>query len=449
MSGEILKKIIYISVVALVIGLGYGIYSYFSTSSPSAVTPNGAEGSSFPVSPGLSGPGRAGSNRASQTPSTSSGSGVISQTDKDIVQESSDSASTTSIRRNTTSSPRIITKDVVSGYVFVDKPSTPQDKSKQTFIRYMERGTGNVKEIDLRGKVPYRISNTTIPGIINSFWNFDGSKIIFRKLSEDNKIQNYYAFVNYSQSTSTGETIIGNLEISVLADNITQIAISPNKESAYYLTETLGGTIGLMSDFISKTAPKTKQSSNSLIKDWLVDWPKTNTIALSTKPSGEVEGYLYFLDLKNGSLEKILEKVTGLTALVNPSNQTLIYSQSTTGGILTYLYDYKNRRASLFSAQTLPEKCVWSKGDSDIIFCAVPSFIESGVYPDQWYQGTTSFEDEIWKINTKTGESEIIVGKKYFGLSGVDATQLSLSETENYIGFVNKKDSSLWTIQLK
>ena len=57
--------------------------------------------------------------------------------------------------------------------------------------------------------------------------------------------------------------------------------------------------------------------------------------------------------------------------------------------------------------ETLPEKCVWSKADASIFYCAVPENIPAdNIYPDVWYQGLMSFSDAIWKVNIKTGEEK-------------------------------------------
>ena len=92
---------------------------------------------------------------------------------------------------------------------------------------------------------------------------------------------------------------------------------------------------------------------------------------------------------------------------------------------------------------TLPEKCVFSKTDENKIYCAVPISMPSAKYPDEWYQGLISFSDNLWQINVNTGIAKIIFYKSDF-----DITNLFTDKNENYLFFTNKKDSTLWSLQI-
>ena len=99
--------------------------------------------------------------------------------------------------------------------------------------------------------------------------------------------------------------------------------------------------------------------------------------------------------------------------------------------------------------KTLPEKCVWGAG-SEVVYCAVPKSINQGEYPDSWYQGEISFSDAIWKIDVASGSTTMISDPTTVpGGEDVDAIKLSLDQNQNYLFFVNKKDSYLWELSLK
>ena len=87
---------------------------------------------------------------------------------------------------------------------------------------------------------------------------------------------------------------------------------------------------------------------------------------------------------------------------------------------------------------------------SDTIYCAIPKSITRGTYPDLWYKGETSFSDEIWKINVESGiTTKLINPITVIGGEEIDAIKLALDADENYLFFVNKKDSYLWKLELK
>ncbi|HEY4528044.1 MAG TPA: hypothetical protein VJL09_03310, partial [Candidatus Paceibacterota bacterium] len=60
----------------------------------------------------------------------------------------------------------------VAGAVFVKNPSTSSGQGK---IRYIDRETGHVFEMNPDGTDKTRISNTTIPGIFEVIWSPDGT----------------------------------------------------------------------------------------------------------------------------------------------------------------------------------------------------------------------------------------------------------------------------------
>jgi hypothetical protein len=80
----------------------------------------------------------------------------------------------------------------------------------------------------------------------------------------------------------------------------------------------------------------------------------------------------------------------------------------------------------------------------------VPKSIDTGSYPDTWYQGEVSFRDQIWKIDLKTGNGTMLVDPITISNGEeIDGTKLMMDDGENYLFFVNKKDSFLWEFSLK
>ena len=90
-------------------------------------------------------------------------------------------------------------------------------------------------------------------------------------------------------------------------------------------------------------------------------WPTKDNIALLTKPSAKTEGYLYFLNAKTGALTRILGETKGLTAVVSPDGEKIIFSGIYQNGTEAKIYNVKSKTVSELGFVTLADKCAWGK----------------------------------------------------------------------------------------
>jgi len=319
-----------------------------------------------------------------------------------------------------------LTQNAVSGASF-----------SSTTVRYVEKSTGHIYEIEPNGQNSGRLSNITILKTFESFWSADASKLILRYFEEGA----YPSVKTFSASLNASTTSTTTLQGIFLPSSATAVVVSPTEDKIFYLIPTKEGIAGITADFGNK-----KQSNllNIPFGEFNISWPSKYIIALLTKPSTEAEGYLYSLDPKTGKFEKIIGGIKGLTALVSPNGEKIIYSQSRRNGIETKIFTIKDKTSADFGLTTLPEKCVWSKSDKNIFYCPAPNNFPAGNYPDDWYQGLISFNDSIWQINLSTGETNILINE-----TNIDVINPFLSKDENYLIFTNKKDNTLWSLKLK
>ena len=154
---------------------------------------------------------------------------------------------------------------------------------------------------------------------------------------------------------------------------------------------------------------------------------------------------MFNLNIANGTLSKILGRVQGLTTLANKDGTSLLYGASLDNGPRLNIFNIKNHTSEDLGKYGLPEKCVWSS-DNINVYCAVPNTIVGNQYPDSWYQGVISFDDFFVKINTVTKESATLANSK--DEVPVDGTNLFLNKDESKLFFINKKDSTLWSLDL-
>ncbi len=322
-----------------------------------------------------------------------------------------------------------IIDEITNEYFFKLDTSNLQQTEKVGAIKYVEKATGHMYQIDLDKQIENKVSNSTIPQIHEVLFNNNAKSVIYRYLSEDQTISSYLATVGASSG-------------SFLPTNIIEVATSPNKDKFFYLIKNENGVYGSIRSFIDG---RTNSFFNSSFTEWLIDWSREDQILLTTKPSWSENGSVFALNIASGTMTKILGGIKGLTTISNKDNSLLLYSSSTNSGPKLNVFNVTKHSSLDLDTYGLADKCVWSL-DSINIYCAVPSKIIGNEYPDIWYQGLVSFDDFFVKINSETGEKETIADSTKE--VGVDAVRLFLDKEENILFFINKKDNTLWSLNV-
>jgi len=230
-----------------------------------------------------------------------------------------------------------------------------------------------------------------------------------------------------------------------LPQKISALTISPDKSKMFYLYPT-GSGVG--SIFANADGGKKTLIFESPLSEWLAAFADNKTIVLTTKPTAGAKGFSYFLNTSNGNLSKILGGQNGLTILVSPDKKLALYSESVSDSFRTKLYNLTEHRSTDSALQTLPEKCVWSKGGENL-YCAVPKVVPACAYPDCWYRGGIAFSDDIWKINTATGETNRLISPEAFAQKTLDVINPLLNESESFLLFMNKIDLTPWVLDIR
>lgn len=331
-----------------------------------------------------------------------------------------------------------ISKDPVAGAVVFDRGG-------KTFVRFVERATGNIIETDMDTLTQTRISNTTIPKVDQAFWKKDGSAVVLRYLKDDSdSIQNLFVDIKFPKqtATTTPDSSFAKLEATILDGNIEELTV--NNDKLIYVTKS--GSV-MLSDMDGKNP---KEVFNTPFKEWVVSLLNNDIVSLTTKASSNVPGFLYFVNTKTKTFNKILGNVLGLTTLSSKDGTNTLYSKNSNSGLLLMLKNNKTGSDTESNPKTIPEKCIWSEKESYTLFCATPidqNFSKTVL--DDWYQGKISFVDNFISTNIYTGTVDLLLDPKKASSLDIDAINLSLSPEENYLIFMNKKDLSLWELKLK
>ncbi|MCK4918416.1 MAG: hypothetical protein KAS02_01365 [Candidatus Pacebacteria bacterium] len=301
-------------------------------------------------------------------------------------------------------------------------------------IRYMEKITGHIYETKTNSLTSERISNKTIPKINTTEW-LNKDTLFFNYLDDD-LIKTYSATLT-SNATSTEM----NLEGAYLQNDIQNIIYLDN--DLFYLKD-FGSDSKIILTDIQNTTPR--ELFTSPLQEWLIDNIDDVRVSFTTKTTENTLGYLFIYNSITERFSKILDKKLNLSTLLN-KNLDVLYSHNIKSGPTLSLYNFEKEVSTNISITTFPEKCVWSKNNIDL-YCSVPYQQLSNDSLENWYKGNILFSDDIWNINTDTDKIKNIIPLIDLEGEGIDATKLSLADNNDYLVFINKKDYSLWGLQI-
>lgn len=317
-------------------------------------------------------------------------------------------------------------------------------------FRYIERSTGHLYEAREDSLTQTRLSNTTIPRVVDALFAPNGQNVLLRILAEDQEtIETLSAEVvqKATSSPSGGDAMISDgyaLEGPYLSKNIIDSSVH-SLGLSYLVPQSTGGSALITSNFDDLAK---KVVFESPLRNWLLSRIGSNSILLTTKADSRTTGFSYLINTQTSTSQKILGDITGLTTLMSPDEKWLIYSLSRSNELDTFVLNTETNETKRFGVKTLPEKCVFSQQNSDLLFCAGPSEMPRVPLPESWYQGTVSLNDNLWKIDLSTQNYEQVLGDREEVEQSFDMIKLKVSPDDSFVLFINKKDLTLWSLEV-
>lgn len=340
-----------------------------------------------------------------------------------------------------------ISEGPVAGATFMQdgRPTT-------TVARFVMQQNGHVLDlaIDSPGSVSRAVSNTTIPGAQQVAWGIQ--QVASRQVAAtavlqyvDSQTVKSVALIFPSATTSTS-TALSPVRIQFLPDNLRSVATSPDGLSLAYIAATANGSDG----YVARADGTTPRKLFSLpLSQVTMSWPSAGVLLVASKAAMGVPGIAFNVNASTGAITPILY-TTGLSVAADPSFSKVVYQSVTTDDRLTYSHDTKSNLDRPLSFDPIPEKCIWSRLEAAMMYCAVPLAYTGPQYVDLWHQGAASAADSVVAYDLLTGETTILAtpGEQDGGVAS-DIMQMALSADENYLLFVNKGDRSLWGVRLR
>jgi hypothetical protein len=313
-------------------------------------------------------------------------------------------------------------------------------KSGNLVVRYVERATGHIVDVDPVSLVKTKIVNTTVPKVYEAIFRPSGTAVIFRTLRIDNEtIDSNSITLIPPAGTSTSD--LYTTKSFGLPANIA--SLSTGSTTIFYALKNLPQVYSALFD---GTKPSAIFSSS--FNQWKIDAAGDSKMVLTAAASSETDGYSYSLDARTSAFSKLLGPLTALIVTPNANLTRIAYSFNT--GDRTVLASTNLTTGTIYNIRpvTLAEKCIWSIQKRSTLYCAAPAEGIGNGEPDLWYKGMTHFTDRIWRFDTDTDFSDVLSDpKKDFNIS-IDAENLFLSPKEEYLFFQNKNDLTLWALKL-
>ncbi len=311
--------------------------------------------------------------------------------------------------------------------------------STEYAIRYVERETGHIYDYSLASGQATRVSNTTIPRVSEALFGNFGNTVVFRRIQEEDG-ETVESFLGRIAELSTSSPSESRLSGTFLPANTLTVAVHPSQHQVFYTVKSPTGSNGFV---VSDSG--TRSVFSHPFYQWQSSWNAGSTIFLTTAPSGTVGGNTFSLNPSSGALGRVSSTTPGLTVLPNPDGTLLLLGRMGQNGAGVVAYTTATRQTTPLSIATLPEKCVWE--NTTVVYCALPSNATQKL-PDDWYQGSVSFIDTLWKIDTTNGTATYLLNPSDVVTEGLDMTHLSVSQDGTHLAFINKKDGSLWLVNL-
>ncbi|KND50102.1 MAG: hypothetical protein AB203_03895 [Parcubacteria bacterium C7867-008] len=316
----------------------------------------------------------------------------------------------------------------VTGGVSTTSSSTPL--VPDVAVRFIDRASGNIYSYVTHARTLTRISNKTLPGIQEASWVPDGSLVYARFITSDSESGEHIATYALPENGEGGYFIEQDLSQATVVGST----------GLFTLVTSTGGSVGTIAKADSTGA---KTLFTSLISSLIV-YPSTGTYFAHTKASSQTDGYGF--QITNGSFNRVLGPLRGLSLLPSPSGKSLLYNYVSGGVTYLAVIDLANRNATALPLATLSEKCVWASEVT--VYCGVPTTLSGSAIPEDWYQGATTFSDRIWRIDMTARVATLVIDPTQVAKTSIDAVALTTDPKEDVLVFTDKRTGSLWLYDL-
>ncbi len=295
-------------------------------------------------------------------------------------------------------------------------------------IRYVEQGTGHIYQINTANGSESLISGTTLPGAREAVFSRNGASVAITLLSQ----LNTETLVG-TLASAQGGSFVGKK----LPAGATEIHFGEATSTLYYLLKDESGSVGYAYDVQKET---TVQLFSIPLRDIHVIWGETTYVY--TVPTAMQRGSLY--EVSKNRLRYVTAGGYGLMGIVHHATPiTTVLAD----GVVYSLANLSEGNPSVVPITVIPEKCI---SGSSYLYCSAPEDLGAGKrFPDDWYMGSISYSDVLWRIDIREGKATVL--SNFLTETGreVDVLTIGIAPDESALYFINKNDNALWMFDLQ
>lgn len=320
---------------------------------------------------------------------------------------------------------RQLTTRPVAGFVVFSDSSSDSD-----VVRYVERGTGHIYDINVATGEERRVSATTIPRVTEAVFSSDGQYVALTSVFDN-----------------TLDVFAGNIDTSNEPGTITGQNLTPGANEVYIEN---GEVYYTVADNDSTTGYRFDLDNNSQAELFSVPFAAINMIWEPATP-------LFYNRIASVLPSAVYSISGGSFSIAHPAETNRLALQNEAYTILTKTLGDSISATALEiggSGQTnlgvmpLPEKCTFDTISDNTLFCAAPVSAPERTYIESWYKGVITSADFLWEINLENGEALLLIDPSTTAGRTIDVTNLQSDPLTNNLLFTNKLDNTLWLYDL-
>jgi hypothetical protein len=305
--------------------------------------------------------------------------------------------------------------------------------SAGTVVRFAERATGYIFEVNAGNGSGERLTNTLMPKVYEALFS-SGGRVALRTLASDGSVSSFAGLLRMGTSSELGG--------AALRADIEALAPDPRSAQFFSMVESASGASGATSNW---DGSKQKQMFASAVPGWRASWLPDGRIVLAQKAADSVLGYSYVLN--KGAVQPLLGGLPGLIVLPRSGSGALLYSVSQNGALSLYVRASASSTPVRLPIATLADKCVWAPGTLLVAYCGVPQTALPQDFLDRWYRGEIHSQDAVWKVNASAGQAQQVFAPP--ANTSLDIENPAMDAGGAYLGFMNAGDLSLWVLRLE
>lgn len=321
----------------------------------------------------------------------------------------------------TTGQLRQLTTRAVAGFIATTTPAGD-------FIRYAERGTGHIYQIELKTGKETLISRTTVPQVAEAVFSGNATMVALT------------SYQNYTTNVSVGTIKDGEMTGITLEPGARNLAFQGS--NVLYSIVRNGTTHGYRQNLTNEVRSEIFSFAFANL-DVAWNGPE-GRIYLTTKPARTLPGYTY--TISGTTVTPVLPSQPMLTTIIG--SDAIVASGG--GGDTYQSVIVKNGSSTTtpLPLSILREKCAFDNSSQNHLWCASPAGSLSADFVNNWYKGEVASEDYLWLVNLEQQTASMLASpKKELGRS-LDIVTLTQNSTGSMLLFKNRDDQTLWLFDL-